>query len=86
MARGSTPKSYPIAWSGVQSEEACNHNYYDHDADDVEDIHSVLQLRREFRKEWRLDCKRLGQKHVPFVISKARPGATFRYVREYFER
>jgi hypothetical protein len=50
MARATKPEGVRVAWSEVQPEEARNHNYYDHDADDVEDIHSLLRLRREFRK------------------------------------
>ena len=29
----------------VQAKKACNEDYYDHDTDDVENIHCVLQLR-----------------------------------------
>jgi hypothetical protein len=29
----------------VQSEEACNYDYDDHDADDVKNVHCVLRLR-----------------------------------------
>jgi hypothetical protein len=32
--------------SNVQSEEARNDNYYDHDADDIEDVHCVLRWDR----------------------------------------
>ena len=32
-------------YSTVQSEVACNEKYYNHDADDVENIHCVLRLR-----------------------------------------
>jgi hypothetical protein len=49
----------------VQAQESRNHNYYDDDADDVEDIHRVLQLRREFPKERRLNRQHFGQEQVP---------------------
>jgi hypothetical protein len=35
-----------IVCSDVQTEEACNDGYHDHDADDVEDIHCALRARR----------------------------------------
>src|SRR5471030_2452835 len=35
----------PMVCSSVQPEEACNEKHYDHDADDVENIHCVLRLR-----------------------------------------
>jgi hypothetical protein len=28
-----------LVYSDTESEEACNHEYYDHDADDVENVH-----------------------------------------------
>jgi hypothetical protein len=28
----------------MHSQEACNYDYYDHDADDVENVHCVLRL------------------------------------------
>jgi hypothetical protein len=35
--------------SSVQTKVSCNEKYYDHDADDVENIHCVLRLRlRDF--------------------------------------
>ena len=34
-----------LVYSDTQSEEACNHEYYDHDADDVENIHCALRFR-----------------------------------------
>jgi hypothetical protein len=34
-----------LVYSDTQSEEACNHEYYDHDADDVENVHCALLLR-----------------------------------------
>jgi hypothetical protein len=64
-AQGQVPSRIASAWSGVQSEEPRHHNYYDHDADNVEDIHGLLRLRREFSKVRRLNHERLGQKHVP---------------------
>ena len=34
-----------LVYSDTQSEEACNHEYHDHDADYVEDVHCALLLR-----------------------------------------
>jgi hypothetical protein len=38
-------RTHLIVYSNTQSEEACNHDYYDHDADDVENVHCALLLR-----------------------------------------
>jgi hypothetical protein len=37
---------FRIVCSKVQTEEARNDEHYDHDADDVEDIHCALRARR----------------------------------------
>jgi hypothetical protein len=38
-------KSYRIVCSNAQSQETCNYDNYDHDADDVENVHWILRLR-----------------------------------------
>jgi len=56
-----------LVYSDTQSEEACNHEYYDHDADYVEDVHCALLLRtRELKYEHAPPIRNVsGLKYVP---------------------
>ena len=45
IGNGPQDESRIVRLSDTQSKEACNHEYYDHDADDVENVHCALLLK-----------------------------------------
>jgi hypothetical protein len=61
----------------MQTKVSCNEKYYDHDADDVENIHCVLRLRlRYFNMKYRyfkLNVWHVSKFHIYALVSLVGP-------------